>query len=85
MLKEQISETDTTAFANREEVVANTTLRLTNDWRVGAGTRRDLTGSGGTIDWSGALTYENECLLLTTQLKKNFPVFYRFRLPAVVA
>ena len=72
MLKDQISETDTTAFANREEVVTNTIFRLTPNWRVGAGTRRDLTGSGGTIDWNGALTYENECLLLTTQLKKNF-------------
>ena len=46
--------------------------RSTSFWRIGAGTRRDLTGSGGTINWNGALTYEDECLLFATRITKNF-------------
>ena len=72
LLEEQISESDTTAFANREEIVASAEARITNFWRIGAGTRRDLTGSGGTINWNGVVTYEDECLLFTSRLIKNF-------------
>ena len=45
---------------------------MTSYWRIGAGTRRDLTGSGGTLNWHGALTYEDECLLFATRINKNF-------------
>ena len=72
LLEEQIPESDTTAFANREEIVASAEARITSFWRIGAGTRRDLTGSGGTINWNGAVTYEDECLLFTSRLIKNF-------------
>jgi len=72
LLEEQIPESDTTAFANREEIAATAAARITSLWRIGAGTRRDLTGSGGTINWNGAVTYEDECLLFTTSLIKNF-------------
>jgi len=72
LLEEQIPETDTTTFANREEIVASAETRITEFWRFGAGTRRDLTGSGGTINWNGALTYEDECLLFATRVIKNF-------------
>ncbi|MEE8173648.1 MAG: LPS-assembly protein LptD, partial [Alphaproteobacteria bacterium] len=72
LLEEQIPESDTTAFANREEIAAAAEARITRFWRVGAGTRRDLTGSGGTINWYGALTYEDECLLFATRVNKNF-------------
>lgn len=72
LLEEQIPESDTTAFANREEIAAAAEARITRFWRVNAGTRRDLTGSGGTINWNGALTYEDECLLFATRINKNF-------------
>ena len=72
LLEEQIPESDTAAFANREEVAATTEVRVTSYWRIGAGTRRDLTGSGGTLNWHGALTYEDECLLFATRINKNF-------------
>ncbi|MDA0228703.1 MAG: LPS assembly protein LptD [Proteobacteria bacterium] len=72
LLEKQIPESDTTAFANREEIAASAAARITSFWRVSAGTRRDLTGSGGTINWNGAVTYEDECLLFTTSLIKNF-------------
>ena len=72
LLEEQIPENDTTAFANREEIAASAAARITSFWRISAGTRRDLTGSGGTINWNGAVTYEDECLLFTTNLVKNF-------------
>lgn len=72
LLEEQIPESDTTAFVNREEIAATAETRVTSLWRISAGTRRDLTGSGGTINWNGAVTYEDECLLFTTSLIKNF-------------
>lgn len=72
LLEEQIPESDTAAFANREEVAATTEVRVTEFWRIGAGTRRDLTGSGGTLNWHSAVTYEDECLLFTTRINKNF-------------
>ena len=72
LLEEQIPESDTTAFANRDEIAATAEARITSFWRIGAGTRRDLTGSGGTINWNGALTYEDECLLFATRITKNF-------------
>ena len=72
LLEEQIPESDTAAFANREEVAATAEARITRFWRIGAGTRRDLTGSGGTLNWHGAITYEDECLLFATRLNKNF-------------
>lgn len=72
LLEEQTPESDTTAFANREEIAATAEARITNFWRIRAGTRHDLTGSGGTINWNGAVTYEDECLLFTTSLIKNF-------------
>ena len=72
LLEEQISEGDTTAFANREEVVAASDVRLTRFWRINAGTRRDLTGSGGTINWYSGATYEDECFLFATSINKNF-------------
>ncbi len=72
LLEEQIPESDTTTFANREEIAAAAVARITSFWRISAGTRRDLTGSGGTITWNGALTYEDECLLFATRLNKNF-------------
>ena len=72
LLEEQIPESDTTAFANREEIAAAAEARITRFWRLNAGTRRDLTGSGGTINWNGTLTYEDECLLFATRINKNF-------------
>ena len=72
LLEEQISEGDTTAFANREEVVAASDVRLTRFWRINAGTRRDLTGSGGTINWYSGATYEDECFFFATSITKNF-------------
>jgi LPS-assembly protein len=72
LLEEQIPESDTAAFANREEITAAAVARITRLWRFSAGTRRDLTGSGGTISWNSALTYEDECLLFATRINKNF-------------
>lgn len=71
LLEEQIPESDTVAFANREEIAAAAVVRITNLWRISAGTRRDLTGSGGTINWNSGVTYEDECLLFTTSINKN--------------
>ena len=72
LLEEQIPESDTTAFANREEIVTTAEVLLTSFWRVNAGTRRDLTGSGGTINWNSGITYEDECFFFATRINKNF-------------
>jgi len=72
LLDEQIPESDTTAFANREEVVATTEVHLTSFWHINFGTRRDLTGSGGAINWNTGVTYEDECFLFATRINKNF-------------
>ena len=72
LLEDQVPESDTTAFANREEIVAAAEVRLASFWRINAGTRRDLTGSGGTINWNTGLTYEDECFLFATRINKNF-------------
>jgi LPS-assembly protein len=72
LLEDQVPESDTTAFANREEVAAAVEVRITSFWRINAATRRDLTGSGGTINWNTGVTYEDECFLFTTTLNKNF-------------
>ena len=72
LLEEQIPASDTTAFANREEIVAAAEARLTSFWRVNVGSRRDLTGSGGTINWNTGVTYEDECFFFATRVNKNF-------------
>ena len=72
LLEEQLSESDTTGFANREEIVGSFVSRFSEFWRANGSIRRDLTGSGQTLSWSSGLTYEDECIVFVTNYGRTF-------------
>tara|TARA_Y100001960_G_scaffold333816_1_gene441200 strand:- start:3333 stop:5555 length:2223 start_codon:yes stop_codon:yes gene_type:complete len=72
LLDEQLSEVETSGFANREEMVTSVVSKFTDFWSISADLRRNLTGSGGTVSWSSGLTYEDECFLFVTKYGRTF-------------
>ena len=72
LLEKQLSEVETSGFANREEMVTSLLSRFTKFWSLSADLRRNLTGSGGTVSWSSGLTYEDECFLFSTKYGRTF-------------
>ena len=71
-IEDQQASSGTTTFANREEVVGNAALQFAEYWTFTAGTRRDLTGDGATINWNTGLSYQDECVLISTILQRSF-------------
>lgn len=72
LLESQLSEVETSGFANREEMVASAISKFTRFWSADASLRRNLTGSGGTVSWGSGITYEDECFLFTTRYGRTF-------------
>ncbi len=71
-VSEQTSEDNATSFANREEVLASATLKVTEYWRLQAGTRRDLTGDGSPLSLDGSVTYEDECFIAALLASRSY-------------
>ncbi len=71
-IAEQTSEENATSFANREELLASATLKLTQYWRLEAGTRRDLTGDGRPLSANGSVTYEDECFIAALLASQSY-------------
>lgn len=59
-------------FGTREEINLTGRLTVTENWRLDAGMRRDLTDDGGMISAEGAIYYSNECVLLGIGLDRDY-------------
>lgn len=72
LIEDQQANGGTTTFANREEVVGSLALKFADYWTATTGMRRDLTGDGATINWDAGLSYQDECVLVSTVLQRSF-------------
>tara|TARA_Y100001970_G_scaffold294331_1_gene450819 strand:- start:125722 stop:127947 length:2226 start_codon:yes stop_codon:yes gene_type:complete len=72
LLEKQLSEVETSGFANREEMAVSATSQFAKFWSADANLRHNLTGSGGTISWSTGIKYEDECFIFNTQYGRTF-------------
>ena len=52
----------TSGFADREEVTAALSSKLTEAWSARIQTQRDLTSEGGTLSYGGSLVYKCDCM-----------------------
>lgn len=59
-------------FRDREEITFGLTSRLTDRWRLGANTRRDLTSGGGSLRHGAFLNYEDDCFLFRVDYSRTF-------------
>ena len=59
-------------FGTREEVTARARVQLTQFWSVAARTRWDLSDDGGPLEHGASLTYQDECILVTSDLSRRF-------------
>ena len=59
-------------FRDREEITVGFTSQATKRWRFGANTRRDLTGSGGSLRHGAFLSYEDECFQFQVDYARKF-------------
>lgn len=66
-------------FDSREEVSANATARITENWSVSARTSYNLSKNGGPLQHGGSVTYQDECLLLTVDMARNFTADREFK------
>ncbi len=55
----------------RKELYLSVNMALTEHWALGVYNRQDLTDNGGSLEYGGILTYEDECLILATSLRKD--------------
>ncbi|MCB2082272.1 MAG: LPS-assembly protein LptD [Rickettsiales bacterium] len=62
---------DETTFI-KEEALANISYRFTDDWTFFANGRRDLADNGGWIETGAGIAYENECLIISTALRREY-------------
>jgi LPS-assembly protein len=60
---------DTTG--ERQQVTTGASLKVFEEWTVGANWRQDLSG-GGTISYGGSLVYENECIAIIGSAERQF-------------
>jgi LPS-assembly protein len=58
-------------YNERKELYTSLNSRLTRDWSIEIYNRQDLTKGGGNLEYGGALTYEDECLRIVTNLKRQ--------------
>ncbi len=54
----------------RKELYLSANSKLTKDWSAGIYDRIDLTSGGGSLEYGGHLTYEDECLRLAFVAKR---------------
>ncbi|MEE2980394.1 MAG: LPS-assembly protein LptD [Pseudomonadota bacterium] len=62
---------DLGVIGRREEIHMSGELALAPQWALNAFNRRDLNGNN-TIDFGASLTYQDECILFSTQFKRSF-------------
>ena len=60
------------ALADREEVFAHVSSKLTQNWSAFGYYRYDLAEDGGPTESGGGLQYDNECLSLLFTMEKEF-------------
>ncbi len=66
------SEASGGAFPDREELRATFDSQITDFWSVGLSTQRDLTATGGPLEHTARITYEDECFILDLGYRRNF-------------
>lgn len=59
-------------FRDREEITIGFSSQVTERWRFGANTRRDLTSSGGALRHGAFLSYEDECFQFQLDYARTF-------------
>jgi LPS-assembly protein len=59
-------------FRDREEITFGFTSQVTDRWRFGANTRRDLTSGGGSLRHGAFLNYEDECFHFQVDYARTF-------------
>lgn len=59
-------------FRDREEIRFGFTSQITDRWRFGANTRRDLTSGGGSLRHGAFLTYEDDCFHFQVDYSRTF-------------
>ncbi len=57
--------------SERKELYTALRSRLTKDWRISIYNRQDLTEGGGSLEYGGNLTYEDECTALILYMRKD--------------
>lgn len=55
----------------RKELYMSLNMALTQNWSLSLYNRQDLTKHGGSLEHGGSLIYEDECLTLSTNVKKD--------------
>lgn len=59
-------------FRDREEITFGFTSQVTDRWRFGADTRRDLTSGGGSLRHGAFLSYEDDCFHFRVNYARTF-------------
>lgn len=59
-------------LGDREEIFASGSYALTPNWTIRAEARRDMSEGGGMIDAGGGLLFQNECVTVYTNLRREF-------------
>lgn len=59
-------------FRDREEIAFGFTSQVTDRWRFGADTRRDLTSGGGSLRHGAFLNYEDDCFQFQVNYARTF-------------
>ncbi len=59
-------------FDEREEISGGIVANVTENWSASARTTYDLAPNGGPLQYGGAVTYHDECLLVSVDLSRNF-------------
>lgn len=58
------------ALSERNELYTSLHVGLTRDWSLNIYNRQDLVHNGGSLEHGGNLTYEDECFMFVTNVKK---------------
>ena len=59
-------------FRDREEITLSLRSELTDRWRFGASTNRDLTGGGGSLSHGFLFVYEDDCFVFRADYSRAF-------------
>ena len=60
-----------TALSERNELYTSLHVEQTRDWSINHFNRQDLVHNGGSLEHGGNLTYEDECFMFVTNVKKS--------------
>lgn len=67
----QANETSSVKNEERKELYTGVRSQLTKNWSVSVYNRQDLAKNGGTLEYGGFLTYEDECTRLVFNIEKD--------------